>query len=232
MALYRIADLIIEINPKYDYTPRMCAPYEIESGTPDMRICVREDEISAEQAPDVPHSRGYLESLAIYRKIAEQMAAHQGFLAHGAVIALDGCAYMFCAPSGTGKTTHLRLWQALYPDTVVINGDKPLIRQKDGRMYAYGTPWAGKEGLQTNAGAVLCGICVLSRAQHNSITPIARDKVMAALAQHVYFPTDQSAAQTLSLLAELSRSVPVYSLCCNADADAARLSYQTLRHKE
>ena len=99
-------------------------------------------------------------------------------------------------------------------------------------MYAYGTPWAGKEGLQTNAGAVLCGICVLSRAQHNSITPIARDKVMAALAQHVYFPTDQSAAQTLSLLAELSRSVPVYSLCCNTDADAARLSYQTLRHKE
>ena len=232
MALYRIADLIMEITPKYDYTPRMCAPYQIESGEPDMRICVSEDEISAEQDPDVPHSRGYLESLAIYRKIAEQMAAHDGFLAHGAVIALEGCAYMFCAPSGTGKTTHLRLWQALYPDAVVINGDKPLIRQKDGKMYAFGTPWAGKEGLQTNAGAPLCGICVLSRAKQNSMTPIARDKVMAAIAPHVYFPTDQSAAQTLSLLAALSSTVPVFSLYCNTQQEAARLSHHTLHHKE
>lgn len=232
MALYRIADLIIEIHSTYDYTSRMCAPYLVQTGEPDMCICVDEQEISAEDTPDQPHSRGYLESLAIYRKIAEKMAVYNGFLAHGAVIAQQGCAYMFCAPSGTGKTTHIRLWQSLYPDTLVINGDKPLIREICGKFYAFGTPWAGKEGLQTNVGMPLCGMCILKRGEQNIIKPISADKVMAAVAPHVYFPTDASAAHTLSLLAQLTKQIPVYTLSCNVSAEAAQLSYRTLHQKE
>ena len=228
MALYRIADLILEITPKYDYTSRLCAHYTVSNGTPDMQITVTDAEIMAEDAPDVPHTPGYLESLAIYRKIAERLADFDGFLAHGAVIAKDGRAYMFCAPSGTGKTTHIRLWQKEIPDTVIINGDKPIVRRRGADWIAYGTPWAGKEGMQTNAGAPLCGICMLSRAAQNSMRPIKQDERLTALAHHVYFPHDARAAKTVALLASMTASVPTYALGCNLLPEAAHLSYTTM----
>ncbi len=229
MALYRIADLIIEISPKYDYTARMCAPYLTDTGEPDMRVSVSDAEIMAEDAPDVPHNPGYLESLAVYRKIAEHLADFDGFLCHGAVIAKNGRAYMFCAPSGTGKTTHIRLWQQEFPDTVVINGDKPIIRRRGNDWIAYGTPWAGKEGLQTNTGAPLGGVCMLSRAAQNTMSPIKPDDRLTALARHVYFPHDARAAKTVALLAVLTSSVPTYSLGCNVSPEAAHLSYTTMK---
>lgn len=228
MAFYRIADLIIEITPKYDYTLRMCAPYLTDAQDPDLRVSVTEQEISAEDAPELPHAPGYLESLAIYRKIAERLADFDGFLAHGAVIAQNGRAYMFCAPSGTGKTTHIRLWQKEFPDTVIINGDKPIIRRRGHDWMAYGTPWAGKEGMQTNTCAPLCGICMLSRAGQNTMHPIEQDERLTALARHVYFPHDARAAKTVALLASVGASVPTYALGCTPFPEAAHLSYTTM----
>lgn len=229
MSKYRIAGLLIEISTSYDYTEQLCKEYRTETDDlPDMCIKVTEQEILAEQAPDVPHAPGYLESLAIYRKIAEHLADHDGFLAHGAVIAKDNRAYMFCAPSGTGKTTHVRLWQDLYPDTLMVNGDKPIIRKKGDQWIAYGTPWAGKERMQTNVGVPLDGICMLQRGQVNSITPIDPEQRLTALARHVYFPHDARAAKTVSLVAIACSAVPMYTLCCNVSDEAAQLSYQTM----
>ena len=229
MSKYRIAELLIEICPNYDYTKQLCRPYKVDSEQePDMYVAVTEQEILAEQVPDVQHSPGYLESLAIYRKIAEHLADFDGFLAHGAVIAKDGHAYMFCAPSGTGKTTHVRLWQELYPDALMVNGDKPIIRKKGDKWMAYGTPWAGKEGMQTNTGVPLCGICTLQRGQINRISPIDPEQRLTALARHVYFPHDARAAKTVSLVAVACSAIPMYSLYCNISQDAAQLSYQTM----
>lgn len=228
MALYRIADLIIEIIPKYPFTASLCQPYLIESGEPDMRVQVSEQEIDAEQSADAPGSRGYLESLAIYRKIAEHLADFDGFLAHGAVIAAGDRAYMFCAPSGTGKTTHIRLWQQTYPHTVIINGDKPIIRRRGDEWIAYGTPWAGKERLQTNLGLPLHGICMLSRDTCNHIALIKPDQRLTAIARHVYFPHDARAAKTVALLAVLGSAVPTYALGCTPTPEAAHLSYITM----
>lgn len=228
MALYRIAELTVEISPKYPYTSLLCEPYRIESGEPDLRVQVSEAEIDAEQTDGVRGSRGYPESLAIYRKLAEQLADFDGFLAHGAVIASKGRAYMFCAPSGTGKTTHVRLWQATYPHTVIVNGDKPIIRRRGDEWIAYGTPWAGKEGLQTNVGLPLHGICMLSRDTHDRIGLIEADQRLTAMARHVYFPHDARAARTVALLAELGSAIPVYTLGCTPTPDAARLSYNTM----
>lgn len=64
---------------------------------------------------------------------------------HGAVVAWKDQGYLFTAPSGTGKSTHLALWKKYLGDQAeVINGDKPFLKVMEDEVWVYGTPWAGK----------------------------------------------------------------------------------------
>ena len=115
-------------------------------------IIISEDDIIREQGTMLEDegqsgfAPEYLETLALLRKVAEVLPEKDGFLMHGAVIQWKDKAYMFTAPSGTGKTTHIRLWRKYLGQGVsIINGDKPFIRIVDDCVRIYGTPWAGKE---------------------------------------------------------------------------------------
>lgn len=92
------------------------------------------------------YSLQYLETLAALRKIADFMPEKDCFLMHGAVVAWKDQGYLFTAPSGTGKSTHLALWKKYLGDQAeVINGDKPFLKVMEDEVWVYGTPWAGKE---------------------------------------------------------------------------------------
>lgn len=68
-----------------------------------------------------------------------------GFMLHASAIVVDNKAYLFSAPSGTGKSTHTKLWQECFGDkAIIINDDKPAIRIEEGKCFAYGTPFSGK----------------------------------------------------------------------------------------
>ena len=106
----------------------------------------------------------YLETLAVYRKIAEKMIDYDTILFHGSVIAVDGIGYLFTAKSGTGKSTHTRLWRELFGErAVMVNDDKPLIKVSENGIIVYGTPWDGKHRLSTNTFVPLKGICFMSK---------------------------------------------------------------------
>ena len=168
---YRIADLVIEIKTRYDFVPRQCKDYLAEAGaTPDFTVEVSDEALDASYAHSPECGRPYHESLCVYREICKKMLAYGGFLLHAAVIEVDGRAYAFSAPSGTGKSTHIALWRRVLGDRVrIVNGDKPILRYKDGRFIAYGTPWCGKEGWQRNTSAPLSAICFLERSPENRI---------------------------------------------------------------
>lgn len=90
-------------------------------------------------------SDAYLETLAVYRKIADYLLSCNTLLFHGSVITVDGEGYLFTAQSGTGKSTHTRLWREYFGErAVMVNDDKPLLHITDSGMTAYGTPWDGK----------------------------------------------------------------------------------------
>ena len=84
-------------------------------------------------------------------------------LFHGSVVAVDGQAFLFTAKSGTGKTTHTRLWLKQIPGCHVLNGDKPLLLFRNDGIYACGTPWQGKENYGTNEILPLKSICLFNR---------------------------------------------------------------------
>lgn len=155
---------------------------------------------------------------------------------HAAVLAYGGRAYAFTAPSGTGKSTHLRLWKAAFGNAVqVVNGDKPLLRVCAAEaadslpITAYGTPWCGKEGWQTNTHAPLCGICFLERGDKDSCERIQASDALAAAMRQAYMPrSPESAVLTLGFLDALLENVPLYRLRCTMEQSAVRASFEAM----
>lgn len=107
-----MAGLNIGLDPAYDFTRDFVKEYETDSDNPDFSVTCTEADIDAEIALS-PHQfpeRGIYESTALYRRICRLALTWEAFFLHAAVIALDGAAYAFLAPSGTGKSTHVGLW--------------------------------------------------------------------------------------------------------------------------
>ena len=127
---YNFADINVEIESIYPYVHELCSEY-VTSMPADFRIKIKHDDIcfERERLDNTKATDEYLETLAVYRRIAEIMPEYDGFLFHGSSIEVDGSAYIFTAKSGTGKSTHAALWRKLLKDkAVMINDDKPLIR--------------------------------------------------------------------------------------------------------
>lgn len=227
---YRIADKTIEICSIYERVHKLCCEYEC-GGAGELAIETTEADIAAEAANStIKSSPEYLEELAVYRKIAEAMLEYDTFLMHGSVIAVDGQAYMFTAASGTGKSTHARLWREMLGDrAVMVNDDKPLLRITDSGIIVYGTPWNGKHRLGTNMSAPLKAVCFLERAEKNSIMPVGKYAVYDKLLMQTYRPSDPALLKrTLALVDRLAAAVRLYRLCCNMEPDAARLAFETV----
>lgn len=173
-------------------------------------------------------SDAYLETLAVYRKIADHLLSCDTLLFHGSVIAVDGEGYLFTAKSGTGKSTHTRLWREYFGErAVMVNDDKPLLHITDSGVTAYGTPWDGKHRLSTNIAVPLKGICILTRNAKNHIEPTEPHAAYPLIVQQ----TNRSLSadgmkQTLSLIDCMLNVVPVYRLGCNMDIEAARVAYE------
>ncbi len=229
MFYVRLAELNICIDNRYSYVQKMCSEYTISSDRADFSVSVTREEIFAEEDGrgfDV----GYLESLALYRKIAEKIVEFDGFLMHGVVIETKGQGIAFLAKSGVGKTTHMRLWSSLLGDKLtVVNGDKPLIRIVEGNVFAYGTPWAGKENLHKNTKTELKKICFIKRSEFNECFKITKNNVFEQLIQQVYKPKNSNKLiKTVDLLERLIEQTDFYTIMCNTDPESAIIAYERL----
>jgi hypothetical protein len=141
---------------------------------------------------------------------------------------------LFTAASGTGKSTHTRLWREHFGDrAVMVNDDKPLLRIEDGKVTVCGSPWNGKHALGTNTMVPLKGLCILTRARENSIEPLSPAEAFPLLLQQTHRVKDaQGTLKVLELLNKLSNSTGLYRLGCNMDPEAAVVAYNGMNGKE
>lgn len=230
--IYEFAGIPVAVTALSGAIEALCHDYRSER-EPAFSIVLTAEDIAAERAAaDRPgYSDGYLETLALYRKFCDVAAGAGVILFHSSAIAVDGRAYLFAAPSGTGKSTHTRLWRELLGDRVVtVNDDKPLIALRDGVATVYGTPWDGKHRMSTKTSAPIAGICFLSRGAENRIQRISVEEGTKPFLEQTYRPRELSAvAAMLGVAAGILSRVPLYTLQCNISTDAARLSYETMR---
>ena len=231
MLTVRLAGITFGIHHTYPHIAKQCAAYAVDEA-PVHTVTVTPEMIERERRGATGEvSDGYCESLAAYREISRYLACHGALLLHAAVIEVGGSAYAFTARSGTGKSTHIRLWRGLLGDGVqIVNGDKPIIRfSEDGTPIAYGTPWAGKEGWQRNVAVPLRSLVVLRRGARDELLPISADEAaIELLGQVLLGESEEEAAATMELLDRLLRAVELRVLYCTPTEEAARVAYAGL----
>lgn len=227
---YRLAGHTVEIRSMHDAVHALCRDYAAD-GPPELVIETAPADIAYERACSTePCSDAYLETLAVYRRLAHALVRHDVLLFHASAVAADGAGYLFTAVSGTGKSTHAALWREhLGARAVMVNDDKPLLHIAEDRVEVFGTPWSGKHHLDTNLCVPVRGLCILRRAPENTIEPVTPHEAFPMLLQQSYRPAERDALQqTVRLVERLSERVQLWSMGCNMEPDAARLAYETM----
>ena len=232
----RLADFNILIHAQYTYVVEQCEGYlttqPLTEKTADLVVEASIEELEAEKEKNPPYMPiGYMESICIYRAICRKLPLLGAMLLHSAVISDGEHGYAFTANSGVGKTTHIKLWQQAFGDEIaIVNGDKPIIRKKDGKWYAYGTPWCGKEGWNINTSVPLTAICFLRRGEKNTIAPLKVDTALGDIMPQLLIPDDAAALMaTLDLLDGVLTDIPLYELHCTISEEAARIARAAMK---
>lgn len=225
---YLIAGLRVRMDT-FGRTEAQAEVYRTETcGEPDLIITSAPKELQARQ----PHlSLDDCEYLSTGGSFYRQLLKFDGMMLHSSAVVMDGYAYLFSAPCGTGKSTHTTMWREAfgYDKVLMLNDDKPALRLENGRWYAYGTPWSGKTAQNTNMRVPLGGICVLTRGENNEIAPFGGAKaVLALLEQTARSANKEGRARLLELVNSLMETVPVWKLKCTPTPDAARVSQKAM----
>ena len=236
----KIAGHTAKINSLFESTPQYFRPY-LTGDPAEFSVTVTKEMIDFEQADllEEAHRDGFrprvftdpfLERAAIQRAFAEFLFDYNILLFHGSAIAVDGDGYLFTAHSGTGKSTHTRLWKQVLGDrAVMVNDDKPFLELTANGVILHGSPWSGKHGLDANISVPLKGLCFLERGTENHIAPVSAETVLPMLQKQAYQPLIEAKEATfLHLVDRLSASVPLWKLACNKKPDAATLAFETM----
>lgn len=234
-----LAGKIIEVEPLFDATREFCRGYIVENAKPDFKVAISREDLANERLraevstgkQHIRYSDKYLETLALYRKIVQKLLQEDVLLIHASAVAVDGEGYLFAAKSGTGKSTHSKLWREYFGNrAVMINDDKPLLRITQTGVLVCGTPWDGKHRLSTNITIPLKAICFLTRSQVNSVAPVDKGSVLPLLVKQCYAPDYQEDMyRTLSLIEKVTESSEFYQVFCNMEMDAAETIYEGIR---
>ena len=235
MPRYKIADVVFDAELLFPYTKELCKDYEYNGEEKAEFLAKIEKEDVLKERPLMPgFPDSFLESIALFRKLCDYTLKNSnGIIFHCSAIMVDGEAYLFTAPSGTGKSTHTRLWREILGDrAVMINDDKPIVRFIDGDFYVYGTPWRGKHEIGTNARAKIKGICKIYQSKENVIRKISPMQMFITILDQTVRPKEEKEMdKLLTLLDKMVKSVKLYELGCNISREAAELSIRTLTGK-
>ena len=236
-----LAGFCVEINSIFETTRTFCRDYLCEA-TPEFSVTISPKDITFEREksakedllegiPVRQFSDEYLETLAVYRKICAKLLERETLLFHGSAIAVDGVAYLFTAKSGTGKSTHTALWRQVFKDrAVMINDDKPLLKLTSDGVLVCGTPWNGKHGLGCNRMVPLKAICILERAENNTIASVDAVEALPMLLQQSFRTgTPTGTVLLFDILDKLTKRVQLYRLGCNMDPQAAIVAYEGMK---
>lgn len=175
---------------------------------------------------------GYVEYKSLIGLTSLALLPYHRCIFHAAAFQWKGYAWLFAAPSGTGKSTQLNMWRHYFSDEIaIINGDMPcLALRDDGSIWVHPSPWNGKERLKGKVSAPLGGIIYLRQAKENRITPMnISEAVLPVFRQFEVRPDSVDDIQNLALLVrQLLKKTPIWKLENLGDEYSARMTYDYL----
>ena len=234
----QVAGYVFSVSAMYESTKDYCGKYLCEK-EPQFHVSITPKALSAEQEaskrealvegiPLQDYSEQRLETLALQRKLTENLFDRNILLFHGSAIAVDGQSYLFIAKSGTGKSTHSALWRQFLGDrAVMVNDDKPFLEIKEDGVTVHGSPWNGVHKLGNNISVPLKAICILERGPENKLRQVSAKDSVYMLMQQSSRPHDPALLTAyMDMLDKLSQKVCFYRLSCNTDIEAAQVAYE------
>lgn len=226
MPIYKIADIISDIRPKFPTFEKKAKNYEYSGNEPaQIKLAVKEDFLREKYNEHMLFSIGEMECIFMADVFNKKILKYNAIFLHSSAILYKGKAYLFSADSGVGKSTHTKLWIKKFgaENVQIINDDKPIIRFIDNDWYVYGSPFDGGSGVNTNTRAKLGGIVFLERAQTNSIVKLNKKDVFPMLYKNTIKLSldDEYADYMLTTADKLISENNFYLLKCNTDIESA-----------
>ncbi len=210
---------------------KLCKDYlNSYNGLTEIDLCYTVEEAEAYQKPGM--SLAEFEYLFTLSKWVRSLVEKDAFCFHASALSVDGDGILFSADSGTGKSTHAKMWKQLLKkhEIVNLNDDKPVIRFTDGEPWVCGTPWSGKHTLHTNRKAPVKALVFLEQAQENRIAWVPPEQAFGLVFPQVLGgrASQTQVAELMGLLNRFIRRVPVYRLQCDISEEAVNLVYETI----
>jgi len=216
----RVCDTCFEIESEYEISG--LGSYESNPEDFAQKIVVTREDIEAEKntSGNVASDRFYASS-AVLRKVARYCLENHRMLIHGVCIEFKNQGVLFCAPSGTGKSTHASLWEK-YEGTKIVNGDKPILQFCEDKILAYGTPWCGKEGQNINKSVPLKAIVFIKQSTQNKIKRISGADAFVGLYGQCNMNgiSKEENSRIIENIRRLMAQIPVFELSCDISRDA------------
>ena len=230
MPKYNIAGVIVEMNPMFNRTISQAKPYLTTSlNSPDISI-----ELTIEKLEEIKKRYNHLdleeiEYIFLGQLFYRHILKHNGILLHSSCVVKDNQAYLFSAPSGTGKSTHTNLWLEEFKDAFILNDDKPAIIYKDNTLYAAGTPFSGKHDISKNTLVPIKGICFIERSSNNWIKEISsKQAIFEILNQTERIPYEEDMNLILEHISNIVKNTKIYKMGCNISIEAVYTSYNKM----
>jgi hypothetical protein len=168
----------------------------------------------------------------IFREIARALKNESSFFLHSSAVVLNNEAFVFTAPSGTGKSTHSKLWVDTFQgSTFILNDDLPILKPVREKMFIYGSPWAGQNHLQVNDKAEVSSICFIEQASENWVNRIDSIEALPLLMRQLYILNQDSSTPStlLHFLDRLFQDVPMFRMGCTISKESVFLAYRVLK---
>ena len=203
--------------------------YRIEQSYLDSEVChhmALNSELNCATAVMNRQDPRFGESLSSLLRIAYSLSIlrHEAVAIHASAICHQGEALLFLGKSGTGKSTHARLWVTHGEGCSLLNDDNPTLRWTPQGLKAYGTPWSGKTHCYRNEGYPVRGIARLGQAAENRFRLLDEREALLALMPSCTLLRENEAIEDrfYDLMERILTTTPVAHLTCRADQEAYR----------
>lgn len=168
---------------------------------------------------------------ALMMQYTFRFSTQETLLMHSSVVVKDSKAYMFLGKSGTGKSTHSRLWINNIKNSFLLNDDNPVLRIIDDKIYVYGSPWSGKTDCYINKRQELGAIVKLSQFENNDLSILNKiQSYSVILPSCSSMKWDKNIANGVhNTIETLINRISIYSLKCLPNKEAVYCCYEGIR---
>ena len=229
---YKIADLIVEMNPKYEESLKLAETFLYDGADlANITLTISYDRLEETAAnPKCLSTKPQLENFFLSGAFNRAAIKYGTMLVHSSALIYDGGAYLFSGDSGVGKSTHTRLWLKAFGDKVhIMNDDKPVVKLYDDKAVAFGTPFDGGSGIALNESYPLKAIIFVERGEENTVRVPENKEII----QKLYFQTArmvnrETAEKMLTNIERILSLTKFYVLTCNMDISAAYIVFENI----